>query len=590
MRAKKLLWRIYLSFFLSAMVALAFIAWYSIFSLRQFHQEQAGEDLLVRARLIAREVAGYPASSGDQAIDNLCGELGGLVQMRVTIVATDGRVIGDSKEDFASMENHKYRPEITAALNGETGRAVRYSDTLRRTMMYLAIPVRRNGEIAAVVRTSLPLWAIEWTQRTFHRHILLGGVIIAVLFALVALLIVRWMSRPVENIRKVAERLSRGDLEARVPASGYEEIDTLERAFNQMANQLGERVRIITEQRNEQEAVFNSMVEGVLAVDQNERILNFNPGAAQLLELKVGDARGRSVQEMIRNPDLQKFIGNILAQSDVLSGEIVIYGNDDRFLQLHGTALTDASGGKIGALVVFNDVSQLKRLETVRRDFVANVSHELKTPITALKGCVETLAGGTAVAGQEGGKFIAMMSRHTDRLEAIVNDLLSLSKIEFDAERGRIQLEPAPVADVLRGAAGAFAEQAGRKNITLTLDCPEDLTASINAALLEQAVGNLVDNAVKYSGDGTRVLLSAKLTGGDIEISVTDRGPGIEKKHLDRIFERFYRVDQARSRALGGTGLGLAIVKHIALAHRGTVGVASAVGQGSTFTIRFPKA
>jgi len=589
MRPKKLLWRIYLSFFASAMFAFAVITWYSIFSLRQFHQEQVGNDLLVRAGLIAKEIAEYPADAGAERIDRFCKDLGRLAQTRITIVALDGRVLGDSEENPALMENHKDRPEIASALKGANGASVRFSATLRRTMMYLAVPINRKGDIVAVVRTSLSLSVIDWALHTVYKHLLLGGVIIAVLFAAVALLILRQIARPLENMRQVAERLAQGELEARVPESDYEETKALARALNQMATQLSERMRIITEQRNEQEAVFNSMVEGVLAVDKDELILHLNPAAVRLLEVKSEDARGHSMQEIIRNPDLQKFITSTLAQSGVLDGEIVIFGNEDHFLQLHGTVLTDASGMNIGALVVFNDVTRLKQLETVRRDFVANVSHELKTPVTALKGCVETLADFSLITAQERNKFMTMMARHVDRLEAIINDLLSLSKIEFDAERGRIQLEPSPVADVLRRAANTFTEQAARRKIILTIDCPEDLTAALNAALLEQAVGNLVDNAVKYSAEGTRVVVGAKLSGNDLEISVSDQGPGIEKKHLDRIFERFYRVDQARSRAMGGTGLGLAIVKHIALAHRGFVGVTSAVGQGSTFTIRFPR-
>ncbi|MDO9541635.1 MAG: ATP-binding protein [Kiritimatiellia bacterium] len=589
MRSKKLLWRIYLSFFASAMFAFAVITWYSIFSLRQFHQEQVGNDLLIRARLIAKEISEYPVDADAEKIDRLCKDLGSLTQTRVTIVALDGRVMGDSEETPVSMDNHKNRPEISSALKGANGASVRFSDTVRRTMMYLAIPVHRNGNMIAVVRTSLPLSVIDWALHTVYKHMLLGGVIVAVLFAVVALLILRQISRPLDNMREVAERLAQGEFNARVPESGYEETKALARVLNQMATQLSERMRIITEQRNEQEAVFSSMVEGVLAVDKDERILHLNPAAARLLEVKNEDVRGRSMQEIIRNPDLQKFVSNTLVQSGILDGEIVIYSNEDHFLQLHGTVLTDASGMNIGALVVLNDVTRLKRLETVRRDFVANVSHELKTPITALKGCVETLTDESSVTAQERKKFMTMMARHADRLEAIVNDLLSLSKIEFDAERGRIQLEPGPIGDILRRTANTFMGQAEHKKIIVTIDCPADLTASINAALLEQAVGNLIDNAVKYSGEGTRVRVSAKLNGNDVEISVSDQGPGIEKKHLDRIFERFYRVDQARSRAMGGTGLGLAIVKHIVLAHRGFVGVTSAVGQGSVFSIRFPR-
>lgn len=589
MRPKKLLWRIYLAFFLTAVFAFLAAARLITTSFNQFHQDQARHNLLTQARLTARELSGRLPLPRRENIDPLCKELGRVTQSRITIVAPDGRVLGDSEENPDLMENHKDRPEIAAALKGGTGASIRFSATMRCNLMYLAIPARPGTETAAVVRTALPLSAVDLTLRAVYKHILLGAIIIAALFAILAFLILRRITRPLENMRMAAERLARGELEARAAESGCEEIAALARAFNQTASQLGERLRIITEQRNEQEAVFNSMAEGVLAADNNERILHVNPAAARVLDIVPENARGRSVQETIRNPDLQKFISSTLAQSGVLDAEIVIYGNENLFLQLHGTALKSAGGMNIGALVVFNDITRLKKLENIRRDFVANVSHELKTPITALKGCAETLADFSSMTEQERDKFTSMLIRHADRLEAIVNDLLHLSKVEFESEHGRIQFEPHPAGDILRRAANALTPQAERKKIILTVDCPEDLSVFCSAALLEQALGNLIDNAVKYSGEGTRILVSAKLGGNDVEISVSDQGPGIERKHLDRIFERFYRVDQARSRALGGTGLGLAIVKHIALAHRGTVAVTSAPGQGSVFTIRFQR-
>ncbi|MEI6218063.1 MAG: ATP-binding protein, partial [bacterium] len=241
------------------------------------------------------------------------------------------------------------------------------------------------------------------------------------------------------------------------------------------------------------------------------------------------------------------------------------------------------------AVAIIEDVTERRRLEAVRTDFVANISHELKTPITALRGCVETLSDPVHRNADGADRFIAMMRRQVERLTAIVEDLLSLSRIEHDAEHKRIPLESGVVCEVLRRAAQAFAEAGGAKAISVEVECPGDLIAPLNAALLEQAVGNLVDNAIKYSGEHTRVVVSARLNGNDIEIMVADQGFGIEKKHLSRIFERFYRVDQARSRALGGTGLGLAIVKHIVLAHGGVVSVDSTPGQGSTFTIRIPR-
>jgi len=587
-RRKKIMWRIYFSFLVSAMTAFAAMAWYATQSLRWFHQDQVAAELLMHARIVSREAAALLPETEPGTADRLCKELGRLMTTRITIILPDGRVIGDAKENPAGMDNHRNRPEIAAALKGATGTAVRFSNTRRQSLMYLAIPVRQGNTLLAVARVSLPLAVIDWSVHAVVRNIILGWLIVVILFAVVTWLLSRRISRPLEDMRRVAERIARGDLKARVARPDSEELGDLARMLNQMAAQLGERLSTITRQRNEQEAVLASMVEGVLAVDRDERILHLNHAAARLLDLAPEQARGRSIQEAVRNRDLQSFIGATLAGTGPAEGEIVIYGNEERFLQLHGTALTDIADHNIGALIVLSDITRLKRLETVRRDFVANVSHELKTPITALKGCVETLSDPRPMDAAENARFLAMMTRQAARMEALVEDLLSLSRIEFDAERKRIALDPGAISDVLQRAVQSFSAAAAAKSISLTVECPAEVTALINAVLLEQAVGNLLDNAIKFSANGTRVLASVHLDGNEVEIQVTDQGPGIEKKHLARLFERFYRVDQARSRTLGGTGLGLAIVKHIALAHRGTVSVVSDPGQGSTFTIRIP--
>lgn len=588
MRRKKIMWRIYASFLVSAMTAFAAMTWYATHSLRGFHQDQVAAELLLHAQIVARETAAILPETESGTADRLCKELGRLMTTRITIVLPDGRVIGDAEDNPAGMENHRNRPEIAAALKGKTGKAVRFSDTRRQSLMYLAIPVRQDNTLLAVVRVSLPLAVIDWSLHAVVRNIILGWLIVAILFAVVTWILSRRISRPLEDMRRVAERIACGDLAARVARPDSEELGDLARTLNQMAAQLDERLSTITRQRNEQEAVFASMMEGVLAVDRDERILHLNHAAARLLDLAPEQAGGRSIQEAVRNRDLQAFIGATLAETGSAEGEIVIYGNEERFLQLHGTVLTDSAGRNIGALIVLSDITRLKRLETVRRDFVANVSHELKTPITALKGCVETLSDTRPMDPVENSRFLAMMNRQVARMEALVEDLLSLSRIEFDAERKRIALDPGAIGDVLQRAAQAFTMTAAAKSIGLAVECSTEVTAPINAALLEQAVGNLLDNAIKFSANGTRILVNGRLTGSDVEIQVADQGPGIEKKHLPRIFERFYRVDQARSRTLGGTGLGLAIVKHIALAHRGIVFVASEPGKGSTFTIRIP--
>jgi two-component system phosphate regulon sensor histidine kinase PhoR len=585
----RMLWRIFISFFVCTLLALAVTAWYANRSLRGFYQEEVASDLASRASLLARELVPHFSGAEWVDVDRHCKEFGRLTQTRVTVVLPDGKVIGDSGENPSLMDDHGNRPEIVEALRGQTGKSVRFSDTMRRTLMYVAIPVRQDAAVVGVVRASVPLSMIDWTLRAVYRHVAMGGLLAAVLFALVAFYLARRMTRPLDDMRRTAERLAAGDLGARVALPEGVEFVGLARTLNQMAAQLGERMTTITRQHDQQQAVFTSMVEGVLAVDAGGRILDLNAAAARLLDLSADQARGRSIQEAVRNLDLQKFISDTVTDGGPAEAEIVLYGNEERFLQLHGTALADSTGRKFGVLVVLNDITRVKRLETVRQDFVANVSHELKTPITALRGCVETLSDRSHRTPEDDERFIAMMGRQVERLSAIVEDLLSLSRIEHDAQHKRIPLEMGPIGDVIRRAAQSHARSADAKGITLDVECEGDLTAPINAALLEQAVGNLIDNAIKYSGGRTRVAVHAAPQGCDVEIRVTDEGPGIERKHLSRIFERFYRVDQARSRALGGTGLGLAIVKHIVLAHGGSVSVDSTPGQGSTFTIRIPR-
>jgi two-component system phosphate regulon sensor histidine kinase PhoR len=332
-----------------------------------------------------------------------------------------------------------------------------------------------------------------------------------------------------------------------------------------------------------------SMVEGVLAVDSNHRILNMNPAAARIFGINVTAARDRDLLEVVRNTDLRNFIAEALGSPETVEGDIVIYDPGERFLRAHGSPLRDGQGRIIGAVIVLDDVSALRRLENVRKDFVANVSHELKTPITSIKGFVETLQGGAMKNPAEAERFLEIIARQADRLHAIIEDLLNLSRIERDAEAGDIALENARLKPVLQAAIQVCEVQAVAKEIRLELECDPALMVPISPPLLEQALVNLIDNAVKYSPNGSAVRVGARQTGDETLLEVQDWGAGIEEKHQARLFERFYRVDKARSRKLGGTGLGLAIVKHIAQAHGGQATVQSEVGRGSTFTLHLPK-
>jgi two-component system phosphate regulon sensor histidine kinase PhoR len=332
------------------------------------------------------------------------------------------------------------------------------------------------------------------------------------------------------------------------------------------------------------------MVEGVIAVDMEERIIRVNAAAGRILNADPEDLKGRSVQEGVRNPDLQRFVSEALSSQQPVEKELAAYdAQGDRVINGHGTVLRNARGERMGALIVLDDMTRLRKLEGIRRDFVANVSHELKTPITAIKGFVETLKDNSVQNQQDRERFLAIVGKHADRLEAIIEDLLSLSRIEQGSEEETISLEEQPLRSVLLGAIQLCQGIAAENEITISLSCSENIVAKINAPLFEQAIVNLLENAVKYSDPGKEVRVSAAQNEEEWVVSVRDQGWGIARKHISRIFERFYRVDTGRSRHLGGTGLGLAIVKHIAQAHGGAVSIESHSGKGSLFSIRLPR-
>ncbi|HKK01264.1 MAG TPA: ATP-binding protein, partial [Desulfuromonadales bacterium] len=497
-------------------------------------------------------------------------------------------VVADSHEEPERMENHARRPEIVVALSGGIGRAVRFSRTLHERMMYVAIPIKRDGRLLGVARAAIPITAIEQTLQGIYLKIVLGGLAAVLLTGLLSLYMSRRISRPLEEIRRGAERFAKGDLTSRLTVAGSVEIVGLAESLNQMVTHLNERIQTVLHQRNEQEAVLASMVEGVLAVDTDERIIRINQAAGRLLGVHPEAVQGRRLHEVIRKADLLRFVDRALASREPVEGDIVLQREGEQYLQAHGTVLRGAHGQENGALIVLNDVTRLRRLESLRRDFVANVSHELKTPITAIKGFVETLLDGAIDRPEDSRRFLGIITKQAERLNAIIDDLLALSRIEQEGERSEVPLHPGVIAEVLKGAQQACAIGASGKGIHIEVTCEEILRARINAPLLEQAVINLIDNAVKYSEAEQAIEVTAAREGAEVVIRVRDHGRGIDAEHLPRLFERFYRVDKARSRKQGGTGLGLAIVKHIAAAHGGQVTVSSVPGEGSVFAIHLP--
>ena len=353
-------------------------------------------------------------------------------------------------------------------------------------------------------------------------------------------------------------------------------------ALSESLKTLDRRLRYVMEQRESEGVVISSMAEGVLVIDQEEKIVRINPAAANFLGTTSEDALGRAIQEVARNSELQRFVGNVIAKQRPEEGEIVLQGSQNRSLRMSGRELLSSEGEPVGCIVVLSDITRLRRLERTRSDFIANVSHELKTPVTSIQGFAETLLDGALDSPGDARKFLGIIARQAERLGKIFDEMLVLSKLEQEEQ---VVLKSQPIRPILELSAQASELRAESKKITIEISCANDLQAACNEALLEQAISNLIDNAVKYSPAGSNVAVCADQSEGQVFISVKDNGPGIESQHLPRIFERFYRVDKGRSRAEGGTGLGLAIVKHIAQVHGGQAVVESTPSKGSTFTI-----
>ncbi|MHB1398793.1 MAG: ATP-binding protein [Trichloromonadaceae bacterium] len=587
MRARRLLWQLYPSYLLIVLLALTAVTWYFSSSLSSFYLQQSRQDLESRARLVEQQLLGRLSPADAPFIADLCNRLGRRSNTRITVLRETGEVLGDSAQEPGQMENHLARPEVQVALAGGIGNATRFSDTLQREMVYVAIPVLEGGHLTGIVRAAVAVTAIDEALQALYRQVALAGLAAAVLAAGLSLLVSRRLSRPLEEMQRGAQRFARGELGTPLEISGSEETQALGAALNRMAAELDDRIRTVLQQRNEQDAVLSSMVEGVLAVDSDERIIRLNQAAARFLGVQREAVQGRRIQEVVRKADLLRFVGRTLQSGEAVEGDIVLRDAEERYLQAHGTLLRGEKGQVIGALIVLNDVTRLHRLENVRRDFVANVSHELKTPITAIKAAAETLLDGAGEDPQGARRFTGIIAKQADRLNAIIDDLLALSRIE-QGDRESLPLNRTALRPVLEAALLACGISAHAKGVGINLFCSPELQAQINAPLLEQAVVNLLTNAVKYSEPKGTVVLDASEFQGRIMIKVQDWGCGIAPEHLPRLFERFYRADKARSRHLGGTGLGLAIVKHIVQAHGGEVIVHSTPGQGSVFSIALP--
>jgi two-component system phosphate regulon sensor histidine kinase PhoR len=506
---------------------------------------------------------------------------------RATVIDTGGAVLVDSEKDSSQMENHMYRPEIRAAFESGTGSAVRYSDTLRRDLVYLAWRHETPGRRPVVIRLAVPLRRLNEALSGFRTRLWTASLIILILAGAVSLLFFRSLSVRIEHLKQFSRRVAEGNFRPVPLDRRGDELSDLTSTLNETAARLDRTIRTLTEERNQSAAILRSMAEGVAVIGASQRLLFCNDAFCKALEFGGSSWEGRPIAEVIRQADLLEAIRTALAGSESVQSELVVGVLRTRIFGVTAAPVrsNEATGG---AVMVLHDITELRRLERARRDFVANVSHEFKTPLTAIQGFAETLIGGAMEDVQNRGRFLEIIRAHAIRLGRLTDDLLKLARIEA----GKLSLEFLPVGagDFIQPCIETARLNAASRNISLEFSCPPDMPPIMgDLSSLQEIMQNLLDNAIRYSPEGGRITVSASAREGELIVSVSDTGIGIPKAEQERIFERFYRVDAARSRESGGTGLGLSIAKHLVESHGGRIEVDSEVGRGSTFSIILPR-
>lgn len=510
---------------------------------------------------------------------------------RATIIAADGTVLAESDHDTETMENQASRPEVQQALAQGEGSSERHSTILDRDLVYHAIRYQPPGGPVIVLRFALPLAHFNDALGDIRKRLLTVSLILLLLSGAISLAFTRRFSARIERMKEFSQRVARGDFEPLPKDDSGDELADLAQAQNDTAGKLDRTIRSLTDERNRSAAILQSMVEGVAVIDPKERIVFCNQAFGEILGLDMENTKGRPLLEVVRQSDLLAPIRMALEGQERVEGEVVIGTVRPRSFSVTAVpVLAGEPGGRSeGAIAVLHDFTDLRRLERVRRDFVANVSHEFKTPLTAIQGFAETLLAGALEDAQNNRRFVAIIRDHALRLARLTDDLLMLSRIE--AGRLELNLRPIQVEDFVAPCVEIIRQKTESGQLSFELDCPPGFPAVRgDAGRLRQVLQNLLDNAVQYTPPGGHIRLAEEVRDGHAVITVADTGIGVPESDQERIFERFYRVDAARSREVGGTGLGLAIAKHIVEAHGGRLWVESAVGQGSRFHFSIPLA
>ncbi|MGA2640381.1 MAG: ATP-binding protein [Spirochaetia bacterium] len=568
--------RVFAGYIALSILAVLVFAFYTLQVARGISHDSLTRGLEIAARTALASVAPLMAQGRSAALDALAAAVGREGRVRLTLITAGGVVLADTEQDPAVMENHSDRPEVAVALKGEVGTSSRFSGTVRRWMVYVAVPVKdQEGRVSGVVRASAYAEELEALSRQGRGSLALFASVLLAACLLSALVLSRTISSPLQDLAQVVGRFAAGDFGARLHLRRQDEVKILADSFNAM----GERVQSLFEERArrmlELDGIFSSVQQGILVLDKDGRIVRSNKGFEKLaVSLPV---EGRTLWEVVRAPRLTEIVQQARVTAHRQSEEVEIGDKS-----VHCTV--ERMGKREELIVVLNDTSDLRRLEALKRDFVVNASHELRTPLTSIMGSLEMLEG--ALKG-ESARWVETIRRNAERMTAIVQDLLLLSGLE--ARGAEPSADSLDLERLIRDVTGMFAHRAETQGIGLAVDIPSPLPPiTADAYLLEQVLVNLIDNALKYTEEGEVRVTCAREGPDKVRIEVADTGVGIPEESLSRVFERFYVVDKSRSRKLGGTGLGLAIVKHIVQSHVGTIDVESTVGKGTRFIVRLP--
>jgi two-component system phosphate regulon sensor histidine kinase PhoR len=545
---------------------------------RSLAQRELAESL----RLIAPELPSAASSNLQQWAE----ETDRKLRSRVTVIDRSGVVLADSRHDPETMENHQARPEVRAALSGQTGSAIRRSATLDIDFLYYAAAVDLPGSPGAVLRLAMPLEQVGASIATVRMLILKASGFAALLALAFAYVIARNVTGRVRRIEAYATELVNADYAGTLSAEADDELGSVARSLRAMADHFRQMLARLAQESARREAILSGMVEGVLAVDHNLRITFYNEAFTRAIRARAQSSEGLSVLQVIRDPELRNLLSGVIESQSNARERISPLHADGHIFEVQAAPLPEQ--GSVGAIATFHDITELERLERVRKDFVANISHELRTPLAAIQGYAETLLDGALEDPANNRKFLEIIVAHTIRLTNLATDLLTLSEIE--AERLQTPPEKLSALELAQNALQMVESQARERHVRVVLGDAEEVSVLGQKARLERALANLLLNGINYNYPGGEVRVDVKRVDSSVRISVSDDGIGIASADIPRIFERFYRVDKARSRQTGGTGLGLSIVRNTMERAGGSVTVESELGKGSIFTLIFPAA